>query len=235
MVATLRRSAKKVHEDKTKPRTPVTPAHNDGPSDDVILVFAGELISVRADKAALNKVEKKIKQRMTNAGITVAEMDEAIKLTEIGPDAVAERFKKLLRYSRVLGAPIGTQLSFFTDPDQKAPAYEDELKKAYDWGRTLSLLGKGPDEQMYPPNTPLGQEHLKGWNDGQKVRHEQLMRNSEEEAARVKKLDEEKKAKAAAKDAKKLRAGKFTPTVVPKDGEAADEPTEEKTDDDEVV
>lgn len=201
MVATLKRKSKTVHKDQTKTQPPprvVTPQDN-GPSDDVILVFAGQLLEVRADMVALRKVEKKIKQRMINAGISVGEMNEAIKLTELGPDAVADRFKKLLRYSKALGAPIGTQLSFFTEPGAKTESFEDQLKKAFDWGRTLSLLGKGPDEQMYPPNTPLGQEHLKGWQDGQQVRYAELTRNSEEEAARVQKIADDKAAKAKKK------------------------------------
>ncbi len=207
MVQTLKRPPKKVHPDQTRV---ITPQHN-GPSDEAILVMTGELISVRADKAALSKVEKKIRQRMVNAGMKVQQIDMALRLSDMGPKEVQEMFQHLLNYARVLSVPIGTQLSFFTDPGAKTPSLEDELKKAFDWGKTLSLLGKDPDFTAYQKEGPLGQEHLKGWNAGQQVRHAQLIQNSEDEAARKKKADEDAAAKVAAKTAKaekKAKSGK---------------------------
>lgn len=232
MVATLRRAAKTVHKDQTKapPRT-VTPADN-GPSDDVILVFAGKLEECDLDIKALRDRRKKIVQEANNAGVVEAEMKDASKFVSMGIDAALAKFKRFVRYWRVLGGMREEQLTLFAEPNSKTLSHEEELKKAFDWGRTLGLMGKFPDTQMYQPETPLGQEQIRGWNEGQKVLHEQLMRNSEEEAARKKKAEEDEAAKAAAKAAKKTRKGRFKPTVVSKEGEDA---AEEKTADDEAV
>lgn len=210
MVATLSKPKKKKPlPDLSKPSALMQAGENH-PANDIILVFAGQIIEARAEIDDKRSVLKKIRQQATNAGIKVEELDEAIKLGEQGIETVVSRFQRLIHYAKALGTPIGQQLQLFaTEP--AAISHETLLQGAFDQGRILALLGKDPDEQKYQPSSDLGQEHLRGWNDGQKFRMEQFVRNSENVQAEAKRALEEaakKKTEADAKAAKKAKSGK---------------------------
>jgi hypothetical protein len=207
MVATLKKpKAKKALPDLSRASSIMQSTANH-PDTDTILVFAGRLIEARAEIKVKRLAEKKIKQQAVNAGITLESLDEAMELGELGIDVVLERFQRLIHYAKALGNPIGEQLTLFANPADKAVSHEDLLKKAFDAGRILGLLGKNVDDQAYNPNTDLGQEHMKGWNDGQKVLMDQMVRNSEEAAAQAKR-DAEAKAEKELERAAKAEAAK---------------------------
>jgi hypothetical protein len=207
MVATLKKpKAKKALPDLTQTSS-IMQGHN-GPSTDVVLVFAGRKIELQAEKKALGMKIKKLNQQITNAGITNKLMDRGLLIAETGVDAVVAEYRELIFICKALGAPIGTQLSLISNPEVSGiVSHEDLLNKAFAAGRILGLLGKNVDDQAYNPNTDLGQEHMKGWNDGQKVLMDQMVRNSEEAAAQAK-SDAEAKAEKELERAAKADAAK---------------------------
>lgn len=180
------------------------PAAN-GPSDDMVLVFAGRMMEQAAIlKAGRNKL-KTIRQQAVNAGIALQRLERAQKFADgNGIEALIEEYQETMRYTGLLmGAPIGEQMQLFATGDKKG-SQEDLIYAAFHKGRVRALLGQEPDDQAYPPNTDLGQEHLKGWNDGDEQRHlqEKLTENSEAAAAaEAKKKAEKKKTKKAGEDA----------------------------------
>lgn len=181
---------------------PQNPAN--GPSDDLVLVFAGRLIEQEAIiKAGRNKL-KTIRQQASNAGITLKRLERAqIAADGEGIDKLIEEYQETLRYAGILmGAPVGEQLELLRT-DTKG-SQEDLVYAAFHKGRVRALLKQPPDDQAYPPHTDLGQEHLKGWNDGeeQRILQEKLTENSEAAAAEEKqKAADKKNAKKAGQDA----------------------------------
>lgn len=180
---------------------PKAPAN--GPSDDMVLIFAGKIIEQNAIlKAGRNKL-KSIRQQAKNAGVTLQRLERAQAFADgNGIEALIEEYQETMRYTGILmGAPVGEQLEFFATGN-KSGSQEDLVYAAFHKGRTRALLGQEPDSQAYPPSTDLGQEHLKGWNDGDQQRHlqEKLTENSEAEAA---KAAAEKKAKKDKKQSAK--------------------------------
>ena len=204
------KSKDKAKPDLTKASILTPPAGHNGPSHDQILIFAGRLIEQRAKVKAEQKAEKRIRQQATNAGIVIQELNEAMEIADIGIDAVVARFQRLIEYTKALGAPIGEQLTLFVNPADKSNlSREDLLYAAFHKGRILGLMGQEPDSQSYPLNGDIGQEHLRGWNEGDEQRHlqEKLTENSEAAAA-------EEAAKKKAKKAKKDLATDATVKII---------------------
>lgn len=130
------------------------------------LFFKGQF---ERDQAALKDAQtqrKKTRQRAKLLGIDVETMDMALALTNENDDTSLNRFQTLARYTQYLNLPIGSQLSFLVDGD--GAVSEDDYQKANREGFELGIQGKDPDDQAYPPLSPLGNEHRVGWNDGQR-------------------------------------------------------------------
>lgn len=199
------KSKDKAKPDLTKVHVLHPKAPANGPSDDMVLIFAGKIIEQNAIlKAGRNKL-KSIRQQAKNAGVGLDRLERAQRFADgNGIEALIAEYQETMRYTGILlGAPIGEQLEFFASGN-KSGSQEDLVYAAFHKGRTRALLGQEPDSQAYPPTTDLGQEHLKGWNDGDQQRHlqEKLTENSEAAAAEEKrKADEAKKAKKDKKTA----------------------------------
>ena len=155
-----------------------------GPTRDDLLFFMGQFRSADAKIAEARAVRKRIRSRAKLLGIDLQQFDLAIAQFDLEDDTTLDQLKTFKRYCEMLELPIGSQMQLFDTPDSPAPSQEGLLKKAYQQGYDDGLLGKNPDEQAYPPMTPEGQEHLKGWNDAQAV----LL-------SKLKVLDEEPEAK----------------------------------------
>ena len=200
MVETLRNPSKKTKPDLTL--VPPGVGHNgDLPDPDKILVFAGRQMELLAEKKVVGKKIEELHKQMKNAGIPVAALKEGMDIYEKGIDTAFNFYRMVIHISKALGSPLGYQMKLFDDPKEANPSRQSELEVAYDKGKILGLLGKDADTQAFPSNTDIGQEHLKGWFDGQKFRRDEFERNAEA----VNAAEQEKKDYAAAK-AKKLAA-----------------------------
>lgn len=164
-----------------------------GPSRDDLLFFMGQFRSADAKIAEARAVRKRIRSRAKLLGIDLQQFDLAIAQFDREENTTLDQLRTFKRYCELLDLPIGAQMQLFDMPESNAPSQEGLLKKAYQQGYDNGLLGKNPDEQAYPPMTPEGQEHLKGWNDAQAV----LL-------SKLKVLDEEPEAK---KPKKRTEAG----------------------------
>jgi hypothetical protein len=149
------------------------PGHN-GASRDDLLFFRGRMRKDEEDLQAAKKQRKKTRQRAELAGIELEVLDMARQLEDEDSNTTLRRMQTLQRYTEFLGLAIGTQLSFLTGADARQPQ-EDEYEHAYRDGRDRGLEGLPPDDQAYPPLSPLGIEHMKGWNEGQDENKRRLM------------------------------------------------------------
>lgn len=186
-----------------------------------LLFLAGQLAEAKIAKANAGKVVDAIRKQMKNAGQGMKAFDTFMSVAEKGDvTAVLKMVDEIMYLAEVFAlVPKGTQVDFFKGPSSA----EDVLKKAYDMGYVRSLLGQSPDEQAYPNNSDVGQEHLKGWHDGQEVRQREFVDHNErmakaaaerKAAADKKAADAEQKAKdeaeKAAKSEKKDGGGETT-------------------------
>ena len=140
-----------------------------GPTRDDLLFFMGQFRSADAKIAEAKAIRKRFRSRAKLLGIDLQQFDLAIHQFDLEDDTTLDQLKTFKRYCEMLELPIGSQMQLFDTPNSEAPSQEGLLKKAYQSGYDNGLLGKNPDEQAYPPMTPEGQEHLKGWNDAQNV------------------------------------------------------------------
>lgn len=203
MVATL----KIVDDPKKSQAKPDLTTHANGPSDEDIIFFAGDLKRKRAACKAANKELGRVQKRAINAGITMAELNQAMEIAEIGIDAVMLRFSRLIRYTKALGEPIGSQLRLFDTPQEAADVSREALlNKADAAGFALGLMGENADTQAYPENSDEGQSHLEGWHRGQKVLSTKFMEQNEENAQAEKQAKADSEAAARKAEEKKKAA-----------------------------
>lgn len=211
MVASLKpppRGADTVLPDQTQPA-----ANNRFVALDQILFFAGRLAQTGAAKRAANKAHDAVRKQFKNAGQSMGVFDLVLKMSEQeDSNALMTFIEELLHVAQAFDMlPAGTQADFFTGKGNAVDARE----KAYSAGRMLGVMGKNVDSQAYPPETDLGQEHLRGWHDGQAVLKKQFLDHNERErqaeAEKKAQADEAAKRKAD-KDAKAAeKAGRAVP------------------------
>jgi hypothetical protein len=185
---------------------------------DTILFFYGQLEEkVKAKKAAA-KAEAAVRKQFANTGVTLNIFDTMVRLSQQDdPDAVQKFFDEFVYLADVFSQPVGAQLGLFEGAGNPA----DAMKKAFASGRDLGLRGKNPDDQAYPQNTDLGQEHYRGWQDGQEVQRQKFLQVNQEareaEAAKEAKLAEAAKRKEEREAKAAEKAGRKVPTTA--DGE----------------
>ena len=197
----------KAKKPQTKPDLTKQPAAN-GPSDDMVLVFAGKIMEQEALVRMQRNKLKTINQQAKNAGITLKRLERAKVAAEgDGLEGLIKEFNETARYTGILmGTPLGEQMEFFANPtNKKGGSQEDLMYAAFHKGRVLGLLNKDLDEQAYPSNTDIGQEHLRGWTEGDEQRklQDKLVENSEVAAAEAKRKAAKKKLDDAEATAKK--------------------------------
>ena len=119
-----------------------------------------------------------------------------------------DNLRTFKRYCEFLGLPVGSQMQLFDAPQGNGMSQQSLLKHAAEEGYARGVMGKNPDDQAYPPLSPEGQEHMRGWSDGQGVLKEKFIKLSEA-MADAEKEKADKKAKKA-KKAEKKRGGAIT-------------------------
>jgi ribosome modulation factor len=211
MVATLKMP---LPEDGQTVR-PALNENSNGPDRDEFLFLMGQNDKADEDVKVANAQKKKIRQHIMNRGVDLEMADQARKERDKKDNTTVLKLQKFAQYAKFFGLPVGSHIKLFDGPASAAEAVAAEntlLEKAYDEGRELGIRGKSPDEQKWLPTTPEGQEHLRGWNDGQDVLKQKLLAMNSEiadgEASKASQLAQKEKAKAdkaAAKAAKEVR------------------------------
>lgn len=148
---------------------------DNGPDRDEYLFLVGRMLDAEAKLAEARDHRKKMRQAAKLRGLDLQIVDLVEKMREEEDDTHFTRFKTIQRYAQYRNLPIGFQMKLF-DEGFGGPSEQDLHQKAYESGRELGILGKNPDDQAYPPVLPEGQEHMRGWHDGQKVLHEKFLK-----------------------------------------------------------
>lgn len=192
----------KVLPDMTAPQ----PGTN-GPGRDEVLFMMGQFLAAQSAIKVAQNANKRLRAQAKLRGFNLEQFDRAIAERERDDGTTVENLKEFKRYCEFMGLPIGSQITLFDDP-QTGGAFSEEqlLKRAYEEGYELGVMGRPADEQAYPPMTPEGNEHARGYNAGKDVNNQKFI-----------KLNEDLAAADAAKSAKKAK----------KNGSAAPEPDDE--------
>jgi hypothetical protein len=183
---------------------------------DTILFFFGQLKEKGAAKKAAQKAESSVRRQFKNAGVSLNIYDTIVRLSEQeDADAVQKFVDEFLHIAGAFNhvAP-GTQLNLLEGPGSVVGAKDKARRDGYARG----LSGQNPDDQAFPQNTDLGQEHYAGWLDGQiKLQQRFVALNEkvrqEEEEKEAKKLEaaqraEERAAKKAEKSGRAVTTNK---------------------------
>ena len=177
-------------------------ANSNGPDRDEFLFMVGQLESADSKVKEARDGRKKLRQHFSNRGVNLDAMDLAMAELDKEDGTTLDNLRDLKRYFEFLNLPIGHQFSFLDHASPVVRPAIDVLAQAYNDGRERGIKGLNTDDQKWMPMTPEGQEHLRGWTDGQKVHHAKFRDLAtgltEAEAAEAK-----KKAERAAKKAKK--------------------------------
>jgi hypothetical protein len=210
----------KVHKDLTKgaASTPSqqTPGegHNAtaGQSKGEFLFFIGQLKRHAKESDDMRSRHKAERNQIKLRGYDLAEMQQAIAEQSRNDGTTLRSLKVRKQYFEWLDLPIGSQMKLFDEPGEvNAFSEEGLLKRAEEEGYELGIQGLNTDTQKYPPHTPAGNAHIKGWDRGQDELKERFTAQSLAVA--------EEKAKAAAKRVAK----KADKQQDPEDGENARE------------
>lgn len=151
------------------------------------------------------KAMKELRNALVLRGHSLKALDVNMKAREKEDKTTEDEMREIVRVARFMGLPYGFQINFLDEPTATTAGGADVAKIARDDGFNLGITGKDPDDQKWPPMTPEGQEHRKGWNEGQEVLKSKFrdlqdgMTVAEKEAAKVKAEKEKKKADRAAK------------------------------------
>lgn len=188
--------------------------HNGPPgmTQDMFLFYLGQIAKAAAAKKEAALALKKIRSRAEVDGVRLMVLDRAVKEMDQDPETTRSELETLQQYCGFMGLPItwqvvpvGTQGSLFGDGSQ-----EVLLTRAFEEGRGLGLMGKNPDEQKYLPISPEGQEHMRGWNEGQDVLLSKLKTLDEPLPEKPKKAKKAKETKAAKPETDEAGAGEGT-------------------------
>lgn len=223
---TLPRTARlKEHEGRTLPdlTAPQPEAASNGPDRDEFLFAVGQLKKHQQDvdekKAALKKFRNHLKLRNFN----LAMMDLAIEEANREDGTTIANMRDLKRYYEHMGLPIGHQFTLFDAPQAaNGNAAGDLMARAFAEGRERGVKGEFPDEQKWQPLTPEGQEHQRGWSEGQAV-HLAKFKALSEALAEADKVEAAKVAKKAAAKAKAAAEAEEAPEEEEEDIGPADE------------
>lgn len=172
-------------------------AASNGPDREEALFMMGQFLSADALVRDARNARKRLRNQAKLRGFDLEQFDLAIAEREREDGTTLDNLKTFKRYCEFLGLPVGSQLQFFSDGETTAFSEEALLKRAHDEGYELGVMGKNPDDQAYPPMSPEGQKHAKGWHEGQKVLLDKFAKLSADMAA----LDADKAKKAAKKKA----------------------------------
>lgn len=209
---------KATHPDLTKPQA--GEGHNFAPADRITM-FASQLRQLEDKKSEIADQIKKVRQRAKNAGLGLDAMKRGEKLASMDPANAQAWLEETIHYAEAFDVEVNPkikQLKLFDmgDGDDSEEAKQQRaMRQAYNFGKRLALMEKPSDDQKYHPNSPLGQEHLRGYAEGEKILTAFAVEQEE--------LDEKETAEAEARAKEKIAK-----SSAPKPAKAAKDEAEPK-------
>ena len=171
---------------------------NEFPDFDAILFHAGRLAETFKVKQEATRAHTKARNIFKATGITIATFDMVERIAEQeDPKAALDKYvREMLHIAAAFAVvPVGRQVDLFDG----AASVLGDMEKAYSEGRARGIMGLSPDDQAYNPGTDLGNEHLRGYNDGQEVLQQRFLAMNAQAAEE----DAKKKAEVEAKAKKR--------------------------------
>lgn len=208
-------TAKIEHPISGKQIPDLTKTSGDGTNrpDQIETLFAiGQIEAKQAAIDVAKKAMKELRNALVLRGHSLKALDVNIKAREKEDKTTEDEMREIVRVARFMGLPYGFQVNFLDEQDGAAMPAASTLKMAFDDGFNRGITGKDTDDQKWMPMTPEGQEHQKGWVEGQSTLQVKLrdlhdgMTMAEKQAAADKAAKEKKKAERAAKAVKKGEA-----------------------------
>ena len=177
-------------------------AQSNGPDREEFLFMVGQIAKAEEALKAARDAKKKLRSHFKLRGVDLEQMDRAIDELEREDGTTVDNLRTFKRYCEFLGLPIGSQMTLFDMPQSNGMSQQSLLKHAAEEGYARGVMGKNPDDQAYPPLSPEGQEHMRGWSDGQGVLKEKFIKLSEAMADAEKEKADKKAKKAKSEDDK---------------------------------
>lgn len=214
-IALPRTATLKEHEGRTLPDLSAkteTKKESNGPDRDEFLFAIGHQKKLQQAVDDAKAAMKKFRNHLKLRGFNLAMMDVAIDEAGREDGTTITNMRDLKRYYEFMGLPIGHQFSLFDTP-QAANANTDLFEKAFTEGRERGIRGEFADEQKWPPMTPEGQEHMRGWNEGQETHRAKFtaLEESFAEADKAALAKLEKRAKGKSKENPSAEGGAEAP------------------------
>lgn len=185
--------------EKQDPARPIPPAveeqapteepgegHNSGEvTAETLHWFMRQLEAAEKKVDDAKKEFKGVRAKMEVQGIRLDVFDEVRSNSEQDDTTTRRTYDLRIHYSKLMGLPIGDQLSLL-DADEafRAKSEEDLIADARMAGYRAGMLGKNPEvENPHQPETPAFQAWMAGWNDGQAAIAAEMKAQKEKTAA----------------------------------------------------
>ena len=192
----------KEHEGRTLPdlSTPAQTVPSNGPDREEFLFSIGHQRKLQQAIDDAKAVMKKFRSHLKLRGFNLKAMDLAVEEQDREDGTTISNMRDLKRYFEFMNLPIGHQFALFDTP-QAANSNGDLMAKAFNEGYERGVRGDFPDDQKWLPVSPEGQEHQRGWTEGQAVNLAKFKALNEAmaEADKLAEAKAAKKAKAKAK------------------------------------
>lgn len=158
-----------------KSEAPPSPGHN-GLDQETFHIHLGQILKAKAQVEAVKKILKTAIRAAQDGGVNLADMDEAISMRGMEPETLQDTIRRKAQYAAWMGLAPGIQPDMFTI----VAAREDDEKLAEHEGYVDGLEGVTVEGPRYDTSNSLGQARLSGWNRGQDVLKDHLIKRSAE-------------------------------------------------------
>jgi hypothetical protein len=138
----------------------------EGGSDADVVRFAGELNNIDKRMELLAREKRRIRNSAKAAGCILKHLDKYRREMEVEPETHEKEIKTSIRYARLLGVPLFTQMDLF-DELPPVPPNGDDMARAADAGKRAGLMDQPPKTNPYEPGSDLGQRWLEFYHIGQ--------------------------------------------------------------------
>lgn len=156
-------------EPRSDGESPPPMGHN-GPSDEVVLAELAkvnaawrERLKAKEEYQSQNAIYRRCIQDAKARGLNPDAIRDAIHNLEQDPEDVTQRLRDQIRYSGLLGMPLGSQGEIFADQNMGSPADLGREKVA---GRKRVGARSMEKANPYPKGSWQAREFERGWIEG---------------------------------------------------------------------
>jgi hypothetical protein len=149
-------------KEETPPKSP--PATN--VSESLLLQHIGKMVTAEKKQGEATAALRNARKHAKSDGVNLDALDKVRSMIKRDIHENVEEFNAVVNYSKILNAPIYSQLDMFSAPE---PTEEEVMKRAYADGVRSGKLGESEGGNPFDDTHGAGQEWLSGFRDGQKI------------------------------------------------------------------